>query len=534
MPAELITDIAIIGGGIGGCAAALAAARMGARVILTEESDWVGGQFTSQATPPDEHGWIEQFGCTKSYRRLRNEVRQHYKMVYPLTPQAQARPFFNPGDGWVSPLCAEPLVWLTIIEASLTKYVGQGKLQILINHRPIAADTSGDEIRAVTVQDIITGNEVAITAKYFLDATELGDLLHYSGTESVSGSESRRETGEPSASEIAREDNSQALSVCFALSYFKEADNTITKPKKYDFWRGYVPALQPPWSGRLLSLDGLSPRTLAPVSYKLAPHQEPIQAFAGLWTYRRILNRDNFVAGAFESDITIVNFPQIDYLLGDLVTSDYSERAQMIAEAKQLSLSFLYYLQTEHGLPGLLLRGDVVGTADGLAKMPYIRESRRIRALFTVKEQHLSASLRPGANSAEKFRDSVGIGSYRIDLHPTSGGDNYLDVAALPFQIPLGSLLPQRVENLLPAAKNIGTTHITNGCYRLHPVEWNIGEASGALAAFCLGKGIPPRQVYLKQEVLQEFQDSLVKQGVELDWPENLVLEEGDPHRHAG
>ena len=40
-----------------------------------------------------------------------------------------------------------------------------------------------------------------------------------------------------------------------------------------------------------------------------------------------------------------------------------------------------------------------------------------------------------------------------------------------------------RMRNLLPACKNIGTTHITNGCYRLHPVEWNIGEAAGVLAA---------------------------------------------------
>src|SRR5206468_9538617 len=67
-----------------------------------------------------------------------------------------------------------------------------------------------------------------------------------------------------------------------------------------------------------------------------------------------------------------------------------------------------------------------------------------------------------------------------IYLHPSSGGDNYIDVSSLPFQIPLGSLIPKRVENLLPACKNLGTTHITNGCYRLHPVEWNIGESAGA------------------------------------------------------
>ena len=88
--------------------------------------------------------------------------------------------------------------------------------------------------------------------------------------------------------------------------------------------------------------------------------------------------------------------------------------------------------------------------------------------------------------SAETFPDSVGVGSYRIDLHPSTGGDNYIDISSLPFQIPLGALIPRRVENLLPACKNLGTTHITNGCFRLHPVEWGIGEAAGALAAFCL------------------------------------------------
>ena len=76
---------------------------------------------------------------------------------------------------------------------------------------------------------------------------------------------------------------------------------------------------------------------------------------------------------------------------------------------------------------------------------------------------------------------------YRIDLHPSTGGDNYIDVGQLPVRDPARRAASRSaMENLLPAGKNIGTTHITNGCYRLHPVEWNIGEAAGALAAFCL------------------------------------------------
>ena len=160
-----------------------------------------------------------------------------------------------------------------------------------------------------------------------------------------------------------------------------------------------------------------------------------------------------------------------------------------------------------------------MGTADGLAMAPYIRESRRIRAHTTVVEQDLSMAVRGDAGAVD-YPDSVGVGMYRIDLHPSTGGDNYLDVPSSPFQIPLGALLPVRVANLLAAGKNIGTTHITNGCYRLHPVEWNIGEAAGALAAHCLDNSLTPQQVRADDTRLAAFQRELVADGVELAWPD--------------
>jgi hypothetical protein len=170
------------------------------------------------------------------------------------------------------------------------------------------------------------------------------------------------------------------------------------------------------------------------------------------------------------------------------------------------------------GWRGLRLRPDIMGTEDGLAKYPYIRESRRIQAEFTVLEQHVGADARKQP-AAEPFSDSVGVGSYRIDLHPSSGGDNYIDVSSLPFQIPMGALIPKRVDNLLAGAKNLGVTHITNGCYRLHPVEWNIGESAGALAAFAIEKRATPRAVRNTEKLRAEFQARLQAQGVEIGWP---------------
>ena len=124
-----------------------------------------------------------------------------------------------------------------------------------------------------------------------------------------------------------------------------------------------------------------------------------------------------------------------------------------------------------------------------------------------------------GKKSADFF-DTVGTGYYHIDLHPSTGGDNYIDFASLPFQIPLGALLPVRVENLFPANKNIGTTHITNGCYRLHPVEWSIGEAVGALVGFAAKKKIGARMIRQKKKLLSEFQDWIRGQGMETHWPD--------------
>ncbi len=142
-----------------------------------------------------------------------------------------------------------------------------------------------------------------------------------------------------------------------------------------------------------------------------------------------------------------------------------------------------------------------------------------------MSELHVGVDARRGRQGtdgtprAEVFADSVGVGSYRIDLHPSSEGDNYIDISSMPFQIPLGSLIPVRLENLLPACKNLGVTHIANGCYRLHPVEWNIGESAGLLAAYCLDRREPPRHVRNKTALRSAFQRRLADAGVEIEWP---------------
>lgn len=513
------SDIVIVGGSTGGCAAALAAARMGKRVVLTEEAAWIGGQLTSQAVPPDEHHWIEHHGCTRSYRAYREHVRSYYRQFFPLRESEKLKPLLNPGNAMVSRISHEPRAAYAVLKAMLAPYEHSGRLTVITGVVPIAAETDGDNVRAVTVRRLADGERLVLTAPYFLDATDCGDLLPLTGTEYTTGAESVEETGEPHAMQGAADPmDMQAITHCFAVDYIEGEDHTIARPKDYDFWRQYQADF---WPEKQLSWYSPKPRTLEKVEYALFPRD----GLFSLWNYRRVIDKNLFEPGTFQSDITIVNWPQNDYWLGPVIDVSPEERQKHLEQAKQLSLSLLYWMQTEaprpddkQGYPGLRLRGDVMGTEDGLAQMAYIRESRRIKAEFTVVEQHLSPEIR-GEQGAVRYEDSVGIGYYHIDLHPSTGGRNYIDVASLPFHIPLGSLLPVRMNNLLPACKNIGTTHITNGCYRLHPVEWNIGEASGALAAYCLDRGISPRSVQNDKAELADFQKLLTKHGVELAWP---------------
>ncbi|MFE7111295.1 FAD-dependent oxidoreductase [Streptomyces sp. NPDC057575] len=527
-------DILVVGAGLGGVAAALAACRAGRTVVLTEETDWIGGQLTSQAVPPDEHPWVEQFGTTASYRTLREGIRAYYRQWYPMRSEALALTGLNPGAGRVSKLCHEPRVALTVLEAMLAPHRAAGRLTLLTEHRVVAAEADNDVIRAVTLENRRTGDRVTLTARYVIDATETGELLEPGGVEHTIGAEARGEFDEPHAPEQAQPLNQQGITVCFALSHHEGEDHTVDRPADYDFWRSYRPDF---WPGPLLGFQAPDPRSLESVPRTFVPNPDvdPLavsadqSADAGdreLWGFRRILARGMHRPGAFDSDITLVNWPLNDYWLKPLIGAGDETSAQAVAEARQLSLSLLYWLQTEAprqdggtGFPGLRIRPDVTGTEDGLAKAPYVRESRRIKAVTTVTEQDVSIDI-AGPHGGTRHRDAVGVGSYRIDLHPSTGGDNYIDIGSVPFEIPLGALVPRRVRNLLPAGKNIGTTHITNGCYRLHPVEWNIGEVAGALAAHCLTEGVEPQQVQSEDKRYEAFARLLDRDGVQRHWPD--------------
>lgn len=525
---ELKTDVLVVGGSFGGVAAALAAARMGRTVILTEETGWIGGQATTQAVPLDEHPWMEKFGRTRSYAEFRDGVRDYYRRHYPLTAAARMDPHLNPGAAWVTKLAYEPRVGLAVLHEMLAPHVSAGRITILARHRPVAVEMDGDRARSVTVLDERANAHRTLRAPFILDATELGELLELGGVESVVGAESQSETGEFNALEGAADPRDQmGFTHIAVLDHRPGEEHVIDRPPDYDRWRphfvrqdtfGMTNASVPDLFGVKRTYYGES---VVPGAYVVSP-----------WNFRRLLCAGNFSPGTIPSDLTSVMWVN-EFREGILLGVSPEERRRSFADARALTLSGVHWLQTEapdpgtgrSGFPGLRLRGDALGTPDGLAQYPYIRESCRIRAEFTILEQHFRNDQPLAKDGPVKYPDSVGLSGYRIDIHkPAKRGARGSMTASnhgkhWVQQIPLGALLPVRVENLLPACKNLGVTAVTNGTFRLHPSEWNIGEAAGALAAFCLIRGLQPRQVRNTAVHLTDYQRELGRLGVELDWP---------------
>ena len=260
---ELRTQVLVAGGGLGGVAAALAAAEGGAGVVLTAAGPWLGGQLTSQAVPLDEHPWAERFGVTARYRRLHDGIRAYYRAHYPLTAAARALPHLNPGASRVSALSHEPRVALAVLEAMLAPHRSSGRLRVLHGLVPAGAETDGDRVEAVRFRDAESGDELVIVADLVLDATETGELLPLCGAEHVTGAESREATGEPHAPAVAQPLNMQPVTACFALDHVAGEDHTIERPAAYGAWKA---RRREGWPAGQLSLLAPDPRTNAPVS----------------------------------------------------------------------------------------------------------------------------------------------------------------------------------------------------------------------------------------------------------------------------
>lgn len=494
-------DIIIVGGSLGGCAAALAAGAGQFSVCLLESSGWLGGQYSAQGvTKPDENRYTSTIGSTAAYRSFQHAVRAFYRGNYHLSARGQTQPTLNPGGAYPG-FSTQPRV---AHQTLLQELQSMPNVHVRLNTRVTGASVQDDRVQSLTTVDA-NGWAATYNAQYFLDATDLGELLPLANVEYSLGAEGRGDTNEPDAPDEPHADWIQPITVVVALERRPLGENhTIAKPANYDDLKAQQQYTQK---------DGYIEKVF----------RVPVD----LWSYRRYIDATNFSDPSFPFDLSMLNMGANDCQSATIPTEDPARDAAIIEDARQASLGFVYWLQTEcprddgsgNGYPNLRVRPDEFGTADGTAALPYIRESRRIKAQYTIVQQDLDSGYNAGPR-AKNYHDSCGIGFYGgLDIHGlNSVGMPQQFIGIKPFEIPLRALIPVRVTNVLAACKNLGVTHITNGAYRLHPVEWNAGEAAGALALYALDKNVTPASVPNDANLLRAFQQRLLARGVPLFW----------------
>ncbi len=633
-------DILIVGSGLAGAGAAYEGLLAGKTVCLTDITDWIGGQISSQGTSAlDERPTQSKLNFfPRGYIELTNRLRQNY-----------SKP--NPGGCWVSTMCFLPrdghkilleqlqdaankgggkLKWFpsTIIKELDIQQVpnaGEGKQivsAIAIQHSPAPGTPPlNTETLSQMIEDAYSyensprlqktilkfvppaSQKERIAPWYVIEATETGELIALADIPYRLGIEPRSYLEPSSSSATGDPYCTQGFTYTFAMERTQE-------PQKNPM-PSFYPQYEPYYSyelKRLADFDFVF--TYRRISN---PNPGPETSFSGLtyttptpgdismqnWTwgndYRPGTAKDNFI-------YTREQLKERGQLnpggwLGGL-------RVGTLRKGEENALGYYYWLvegTTDSQLgPGVkkpdprhrYLTGleSPMGTNHGLSKYPYIREARHIigRPYFgyedgfwiteidisriNYQQDYYREALGPdnyrrllgvlsglegfqvldGTISPDQVKqrtrstiypDSVGIGHYAIDFHPcmtlsppeTPGnterdGERRGQGAAYPFQIPLRSLIPQKIDNLLITGKSIAMSHIAGAAYRVHSFEWSSGIAAGQTAIFSLEKNILPYQLVesplLNDPRLRELQRRLNESGNPTAFPDTSIFNE--------
>jgi hypothetical protein len=523
-PRTLRAEIAVVGASLGGVMAAVQACKQGRSVVLLAEHDWLGGQLTAQAVPPDEHRAIERGGASASYLNFRRFVRAHYAAQPDFVDRTEMTEGLNPGDGWVSRLCFEPRVAANYVEALLRPFVEDGLLHIergaLLAEHALQAMVAAQRIDRVEFTDA-AGDRAVLIARMYLDATDTGALIKRAGLRYRLGKESHAAFSESDAPTYADVRDQQPVTFVMALRRHNDARNlgAVEMPAEYGVWRNYV---LPHFGHRLFGEYMPGARSGESARLPLFASGQTLD----WWRYRRIISSQNWRTP--RDEVSLTNWAQNDFAQFCLLDGDVSE-IEVVRRAKALSQCFLHWLQTEaprddggsEGYPELQLATDVLGTADGFAQQIYVRESRRIVGLSTLTQNDIYANgLKQMAVSA---RDSVGVAWYNMDIHPTCISGHGVNAHVRPFVLPIGIFVPADCANLIPACKNISVTHLVNAATRVHPVEWMVGEVAGLLASHALSTQISLSKIATDPAATRSFQQLVQDAGIPIEWTDAVL-----------
>lgn len=446
-------DVLVVGGGVSGTAASIQAARMGVRTMVLEETPWIGGMLTAAGV-----------SCVDGNNRLRSGIFGEF------ADSLVARYGSNEAlqSGWVSNINFDPHIGQEI----LTNMADACGPLLTVRREAVVTDVQGEAGDwTVTFRDS-RGRKQKVTADILIDATELGDIAKACGVDYKIGMEASEETGESIAPEQANDVIQDLTFVAFLKDYGPDADMTIAKPEGYD-----------PMLFRNAALNPLS--------------DEAAETGQTIWSPQMMITYGKTPQGRY-----MINWPIYgnDYY-ANIIEMSREERAIELEKAKNFTLCYVYFIQTQLGMKNLGLADDVFPTEDDFPFIPYHRESRRIvgEAFFT-----LDAAADPYGYEKPYYRTGIAVGDYPVDhhhfRHPRWKELPDLEFYPIPsFNVPMGTIIPKNVDDLIVAEKSISVSNLMNGSTRLQPVVMQLGQASGALAALAVIKDKSVKKIGVRQ-----------------------------------
>ena len=445
-------DIIIVGGGTSGIASAIQSSRLGSKTLLIEESNWLGGMMTSAGVSAMDGNYKMPSGFLKEFR---DSLVSHYGHLDSLK------------TGWVSNLMFEPSIGNRILKEIAAS---EKNLTILYN-------TTIDKVFKEKKFTLKTKeNSVTYKSKILIDATELGDLIPKLNLPYFIGMDSSKRFKEDIAPEFSN-DIVQDLTYVIILKDFGKP-MTINQPKNYN-------------------------KNEFICSYDSGECNEQDKK---LWSNEKLISY-----GQLPNKKYMINWPinGNDFYVNSIEMND-EQRSVNYEKAKEKSLRFLYFIQTEMGFSNLSIDYDEYPSKDGFPLIPYHRESRRSKGKVTLTLNDIKS---PYTQQNSLYRTGIAVGDYPVDHHH-GAYSNYSNLPKLDFypvpsySVPIGSLVPENIDNFIVIEKSISVSNLVNGTSRLQPVVMQIGQASGVLASLAILKKKNIDQIKIREVQLEILKNS--------------------------
>lgn len=476
-------NIIVVGGGVSGCAAAIAAGRRGARVLLIEPTHMLGGQLTVGGVGtldlvPGFRSTVEQGLWGEMARRMRAV----YSPLNITTAVARYRLFDSMA------------VNAPVADRVLTEMCHEAGVEVLRNCTVTAGSVT-------TTSAVVRTAAGSFTASVAIDATEDGSFLALADFPFRAGTQKGRGMslpGEPTSI--------QAFTQCAVLRRYDEGIpqhlRLLEPPAGYEEYRADV-------------------ERDFPFKPKYSPGEVRTKNdFAGYRAYPDIADLV-FYDGLDLAEIrrTSVNSSNDVRVKTDFLTDEEARRSAITVGLNK-TLSIIYYLQNEHGLNWAVAQDE--GFAEGRARrtfgvtpdMPdwvadfpvitYQRESRRLLSRFTLTAAKIRRG--PGGLPGPWSTENLAVGTYGTDLHGSREPEDFeRDLNEVPsdiqfsrngpFVIPFGAFVPADDRRLVVAEKNLSMSRVASSAARVHTSMTAVGEAAGVIAALSWKQNLAPRRV---------------------------------------